>query len=87
MAVKTHSIRDPRIFVLAMADSFIKLNPMTLARNPVIFVTKVGAAISTVLLIADYGNDFGFQFQVTLWLWLIVLSANFAEAMAEGWTG
>ena len=57
---------------------------VTLAKNPVIFVAEVGAAISTVVLVTGRGVDFGFQFQVSLWLWLIVLLANFAEAMAEG---
>src|SRR5271157_5443734 len=84
MAVKTHSIFDPAFIVSAIAESFIKLNPITLAKNPVIFVAEVGAAISTVLLVTGHGVDFGFQLQVVLWLWLIVLLANFAEAMAEG---
>ena len=84
MAVKTHSIFDPVFIVPAIAESFIKLNPITLAKNPVIFVAEVGAAISTVLLVTGHGVDFGFQLQVALWLWLIVLFANFAEAMAEG---
>ena len=84
MAVKTHSIFDPAFIVPAIAESFIKLNPITLAKNPVIFVAEVGAAISTVLLFTGHGVDFGFQLQVALWLWLIVLFANFAEAMAEG---
>ena len=84
MAVKTHSIFDPVFIVPAIAESFIKLNPITLAKNPVIFVAEVGAAISTVVLVTGRGVDFGFQLQVSLWLWLIVLFANFAEAMAEG---
>ena len=49
-----------------------------------IFVTEVGAAISTILLVTGPGANFGFQFQIALWIWLIVLIANFAEAMAEG---
>src|SRR3984893_13416010 len=84
MAVKTHSIFDPAFIVPAIGESFIKLNPITLAKNPVIFVTEVGAAISTALLVTGHGADFGFQLQVALWLWLIVLFANFAEALAEG---
>jgi potassium-transporting ATPase ATP-binding subunit len=84
MAVKTQSIFDPATIVPAMVESFIKLNPLTLAKNPVIFVTEVGAAISTLLLVTGPSVDFGFQLQVALWLWLIVLFANFAEAMAEG---
>ena len=48
------------------------------------FVTEVGAVITTVLLATGHGAQFGFQFQITLWLWFTVLFANFAEAMAEG---
>jgi potassium-transporting ATPase ATP-binding subunit len=84
MAAKTHSIFDPAIVVPAIGESFKKLNPITLAKNPVMFVTEVGAAITTVLLITGRGAEFGFQFQIALWLWFTVLFANFAEAMAEG---
>src|SRR5271170_6954521 len=68
----------------AIGESFKKLNPLTLARNPVMFVTEVGAVISTILLVTVRDSNFGFQFQITLWIWVIVLGANFAEAMAEG---
>jgi K+-transporting ATPase ATPase B chain len=84
MAAKAHSIFDPAIIVPAIGDSFKKLNPITLAKNPVMFVTEVGAAITTVLLVTGHGANFGFQFQIALWLWFTVLFANFAEAMAEG---
>jgi K+-transporting ATPase ATPase B chain len=84
MAAKTHSIFDPAIIAPAIGDSFKKLNPITLAKNPVMFVTEVGAAITTVLLVTGHGANFGFQFQIALWLWFTVLFANFAEAMAEG---
>ena len=68
-----------------MFDSFRKLNPLSLLKNPVIFVTEVGAALTTIGLFFRSGNDpFGFVLQVTLWLWFTVLFANFAEAMAEG---
>ena len=68
-----------------MVDSFRKLNPHSLLRNPVIFVTEVGAAITTLGLFLRYGDEpFGFVFQVALWLWFTVFFANFAEAMAEG---
>src|SRR5260370_30789028 len=84
MAIKAHPIFDPAIILPAIGDSFRKLNPVTLARNPVMFVTEVGAAISTILLVTGHGANFGFQLQIALWLWFIVLIANFAEAMAEG---
>src|SRR6201987_3174924 len=84
MAAKTHSTFDPAIIGPAIRDSFWKLNPLTLARNPVMFVTEVGAVITTVLMFVGHGGHFGFQLQIALWLWFTVLFANFAEAMAEG---
>ena len=84
MAAKAHSIFDPTIIVPAIGDSFKKLNPVSLARNPVMFVTEVGAFITTMLLVTGHGSNFGFQIQISLWLWFTVLFANFAEAMAEG---
>src|ERR1700731_1579366 len=84
MAAKAHSIFDPAIIVPAIGDSFRKLNPLTLAKNPVMFVTEVGALITTALIITGHGVNFGFQLQIALWLWFTVLFANFAEAMAEG---
>jgi potassium-transporting ATPase ATP-binding subunit len=85
MASKTHSIFDPAIIVPAIGESFKKLNPHHMVGNPVMFVTEVGAAITTVLLFAGgHGASFGFLLQITLWLWFTVLFANFAEAMAEG---
>ena len=83
-AAKALSIFDPSIIVPAIGDSFKKLNPMTLARNPVMFVTEVGALITTVLLVTGHHAHLGFQLQIAIWLWFTVLFANFAEAMAEG---
>ncbi len=85
MAVRTHSLFDRQIIARAVLDSFRKLNPLSLLKNPVIFVTEVGAALTTIGLFFRSGNDpFGFVLQVALWLWFTVLFANFAEAMAEG---
>ena len=84
MAAKAISIFDPAIIVPAIGESFKKLNPVTLAKNPVMFVTEVGALITTMLLVTGHGANFGFQLQIALWLWFTVLFANFAEAMAEG---
>src|SRR6201996_3097003 len=85
MAAKQHSIFDPAIIIPAIGQSFIKLNPVTLARNPVMFVTEIGAAVTTVLLLmGGRGDSMGFLLQITLWLWFTGLFANFAEAMAEG---
>jgi potassium-transporting ATPase ATP-binding subunit len=85
MAAKTHSIFDPAIIAPAIGEAFKKLNPLHMIGNPVMFVTEVGAAITTVLMFTGTeGAPFGFLLQVTLWLWFTVLFANFAEAMAEG---
>src|SRR5579862_2185905 len=84
MAAKTHSIFDPAIITPAIGQSFVKLKPVTLAKNPVMFVTEVGAAITTAMLLVKGQGHFGFLIQIALWLWFTVLFANFAEAMAEG---
>src|ERR1035438_10756546 len=71
----------------ALRDSFIKLNPRTLMKNPVMFVVEIGAVITTYDLIRDsmlHLGGFGFELQITIWLWFTVLFANVAEAMAEG---
>src|ERR1700751_232597 len=83
MAAKQHSIFDPSIMIPALGETFKKLNPVTLARNPVMFVTEVGAAIPTVVLFEGHGHLL-FLTQIAIWLWFTVLFANFAEAMAEG---
>src|SRR4051812_6824216 len=85
MAAKSHSIFDPAIIVPAIGGAFRKLNPRHMIGNPVMFVTEVGALITTALLLSGgKGTSFGFLLQITLWLWFTVLFANFAEAMAEG---
>jgi len=85
MAAKTHSIFDPSIVVPAIVESFKKLNPVHMVKNPVMFVTEVGAAITTVLIFTKTEHESPlFLIQVTLWLWFTVVFANFAEAMAEG---
>src|SRR5271156_5255955 len=71
----------------AVWDSFVKLNPRTLMKNPVMFVVEVGSVVTSVDLLRQIGRPnpaFGFSLQITLWLWFTVLFANFAEAMAEG---
>ena len=77
---------DPQIVGRASKQSFVKLNPFTLLKNPVMFVVEVGAALTTILLIRDIftgAGHIGFSIQISLWLWFTVLFANFAEAMAE----
>src|SRR5471030_20326 len=85
MAAKTHSIFDPTIILPAIGEAFKKLNPVHMIGNPVMFVTEVGAAITTVLIFTGTeGAPINFLVQITLWLWFTVVFANFAEAMAEG---
>ncbi len=71
----------------ALIDSFKKLDPRHLARNPVMFVVEVGSVVTTWFWLAGLkagDTEAGFAGQITLWLWFTVLFANFAEAMAEG---
>ena len=71
----------------ALLDSFKKLNPRHMARNPVMFVVLVGSLLTTVLGFRELaqGRDLaGFTLHISLWLWFTVLFANFAEALAEG---
>ncbi len=87
---KAISIWDRNIIQQALAGSFTKLDPRKMLKNPVMFVVEVGAAFLTLRMIANVvspaagSSTFGFELQITLWLWFTVLFANFAEAMAEG---
>jgi K+-transporting ATPase ATPase B chain len=77
---------DTEIAGRAVKESFFKLNPVTLAKNPVIFVVEAGAALTTIFLLRDLftgASGLLFSIQIALWLWFTVLFANFAEAMAE----
>src|SRR5262245_23023275 len=86
LKARKRSLFDPEIVVPAIWESFRKLDPRHMVRNPVMFVTEVGAAVTTieVLFAHAHGEPFGFVLQIALWLWFTVLFANFAEAMAEG---
>ena len=82
---KKRAMFESSIVRRAVVDSLKKLNPMVQAKNPVMFVVEVGSVVTTVLLLLPHGPTlFGFNLQITLWLWFTVLFANFAEAMAEG---
>ncbi len=72
---------EPHRLLTSLPDAIRKLNPATLWRNPVMFVVEIGAVFTTVLAIADPS---GFAWAITGWLWLTVLFANLAEAVAEG---
>src|SRR5499433_1182052 len=84
--VRARPLFDPEILGRALKDSVVKLNPVTLMKNPVIFVVEVGAALVLLFLIRDIATGsgaIGFELQIDLWLWFTVLFATFAEAMAE----
>jgi K+-transporting ATPase ATPase B chain len=83
MTQKSVSIFDPKILIPAIGDAFKKLNPRLMVKNPVMFVTLVGAVISTVDAFRSPGQTL-FVAQIAIWLWFTVLFANFAEAVAEG---
>ena len=87
LQAKAKPLADSKILTRAILDSFTKLNPRTMVKNPVMFVVEVGAVLTTIELIADtlrHSGGFWFGLQITVWLWFTVLFANFAEAMAEG---
>jgi K+-transporting ATPase ATPase B chain len=79
---------EPQILRRAIGDSFVKLNPRTLMRNPVMFVVGVGSVLTTILFVKDFSSSSTnvnvFAGLVALFLWFTVLFANLAEAVAEG---
>jgi K+-transporting ATPase ATPase B chain len=83
------TIFSREIVLAAIGDSFLKLDPRTLIRNPVIFIVELGSVITTAIFFRDLfssgeSEPLWFTGTVSLWLWLTVLFANFAEAIAEG---
>ncbi len=84
---KSANLLDSRILLPAIGSAFAKLDPRTLARNPVMFVVAVVSTLTTILFLRDLvtgGEGLGFSLQLNIWLWFTVLFANFAEAVAEG---
>ncbi|HEY0522253.1 MAG TPA: potassium-transporting ATPase subunit KdpB [Stellaceae bacterium] len=80
---------DPAILVPAIGESFRKLDPRIMVRNPVMFCVEIVAALTTLLFLRDLatgggGGHLGFAAQIIVWLWFTVIFANFAEAVAEG---
>jgi K+-transporting ATPase ATPase B chain len=81
------ALLDPKIVWPAVGSAFAKLDPRSLAKNPVIFVLEIVTALTTVILVRDLlasSGNIGFEIQIVVWLWFTVLFANFAEAIAEG---
>jgi K+-transporting ATPase ATPase B chain len=85
--IKRKSFAEKSFLSRAVLDSFVKLHPRTMFKNPVMFVVEAGAVLTTIELVWNalhHARQFSFGLQITLWLWFTVLFANFAEAMAEG---
>src|SRR5438874_2581219 len=80
MAKKKNGILNKELVFEALLDSFVKLDPRTQYKNPVMFVTYLGAIFTSIFI---FNNWSWFNFQITLWLWFTVLFANFASAIAE----
>jgi K+-transporting ATPase ATPase B chain len=80
------SLYNKKIIADALRDSFIKLNPLYMIKNPVMFIVEVGAILTSIIFTNDlFASNFSlFNFQISVWLWFTVLFANFAEAVAEG---
>ena len=88
MARRQASIFDREIVVQAVKDSFPKLDPRSQIKNPVMFIVEIGSVITTVIFFLDiargHTDQLWFVAVISFWLWLTVLFANFAEAIAEG---
>ncbi len=84
--VKKRSVFEPEILFPAIRASLAKLDPRHMLKNPVMFVTEIGALVTTfeILRAKSHGESLGFVLQICIWLWFTVLFANFAEALAEG---
>jgi K+-transporting ATPase ATPase B chain len=84
--MRKKSMLDPSLMNKAVRGAFQKLDPLTLWRNPVMFVVEFGSIVTTVIAVISAFQQTGFWFnlQISLWLWFTVLFANFASALAEG---
>jgi len=80
------SLFNRKLALQAIKDSFIKLNPALLIKNPVIFIVAIGSFLTTIVVFAGIfqGNFSSFNLNIAIWLWFTVLFANFSEAIAEG---
>ena len=86
MRINTSNLWQSDLMKQAIKDSIPKLDPRTLWRNPVMFAVEMGAVLTTMITVRDIiaGGNFGFDVQISIWLWFTILFANFAEALAEG---
>src|SRR5262245_30304726 len=84
MKAQARPLFDWKIVRPAIGDAFQQFNPRRMVKTPVMFVTMVGAALTTVGIFTAEASLRNFVAQLAIWLWFTVLFANFAEAMAEG---
>jgi K+-transporting ATPase ATPase B chain len=86
MKEKKLRIWQSKLVTQALKDSVRKLDPRKMIKNPVMFVVEIVSVITLWITVRDFftGGDFGFNSQISLWLWFTILFANFAEALAEG---
>ncbi len=86
MKEKKLRIWQSKLVTQALKDSVSKLDPRKMVKNPVMFVVEVVSVITLWITVRGFltGGDFGFNGQISLWLWFTILFANFAEALAEG---
>ncbi len=79
--MSTAAMLSPQQLLRSLPDALRKLNPVTLAKNPVMLIVEAGAALSTVIAVTDPS---AFAWAIAVWLWVTVVFANMAEAVAEG---
>lgn len=86
MESKRYNTWQSGLIPKAIVNSILKLNPISMLRNPVMLTVEIGALITTIITILSIlsNKPWGFNFQISFWLWITVLFANFAEALAEG---
>ncbi len=84
--MKDASIFKPELMQEALKGSVSKLNPVSMLRNPVMFIVEIGSVVTSIITLYNLfkGEPYAFNLQISLWLWFTVIFANFAEALAEG---
>lgn len=83
--INPNPLFDTKLVLPAIKEAFLKLDPRVQMKNPVMFVTLIGAIMTTIYVIFNIGQGSKiFELQISIWLWFTVLFANFAEAIAEG---
>src|SRR5262249_48761639 len=80
------SLIQRKILIDSILQAFLKLDPRVQIRNPVMFITEIGAVLTTFVAVQALmkGHSVGFEAHLAVWLWFTVVFANFSEAMAEG---